>query len=125
MKTLIITSFLLFNSALAFDCKRGEGITKVAGGFLYSEECHIKVGQVVESEALAKQEIVALREAITLKDLAFNQQTDRVNMWKSAALDLEKTILVRQKFNKYENWLFMGLGILVSGVAVYGASALK
>lgn len=126
MKFLILFSFLLTQiEASEFPCKRDSGITKVEGGYLYTEACHVAVGNLVETNKNKEQQITHLKKALELKDLALTKSEERAELWKSAALDLESKYAWNTRLDKYENWLFFGLGIAVTAIAVKGAGELQ
>jgi len=126
MRKLLIIALMIPNLALAnFTCKRGSGIIKTSKGFLYSSKCHIEVGKLVQTNTLREEEIKELRNTIKLKDLAITKQESRVDIWQTATFKLEDRYNKEAKFDKYENWLFFTLGIIVTGAAVYGAGQLQ
>ena len=92
-------------------------VQKTAGGYLYSTECHVAVGELRETNRLLVAEVAELRTGAEKLQLAYNYlNTDR-DQWRDSAL------LVGEKFDKYQglsstqNSIFLGLGV-AGGIAL-------
>ena len=116
MKYLMIVVILMNNLAYA-ECDFATGIVKKEDGYLYTKDCHIRVGQLVkENENLTK--------AIELKDLAISKNQERVNLWMDTTYKLEDRVNKMEEIKSQSQFLYFGLGI-VSAVAVgYGVARL-
>jgi hypothetical protein len=122
-KIAIIISFLfIFNSWAECNPRT---IKQVDGKFLYPVECHIEFGKLRQTESDRKQQIYHLEKTIKLKDLAINLAEEKAENWKSTSYKLEEKILKYEKNSERTKWIYFGLGILVMGGAVYGASQIK
>jgi hypothetical protein len=111
---LILVLSLLSNVAHA-DCDftLGKGVTKLAdGNFEYSKDCHIKVGELVQSSGVQDQQISDLNKALTLKDLTITQADQRAQNWMDTSLKLEKNINAIDEMKSTNNWIYFGLGVL-------------
>ena len=124
MRSLILVLCFLLPQVGIADCDFKTGITKVESGYLYTKDCHIKVGVIVEENKLKTQKITELQKTIELKDLQVRLTEERVDLWRRTSLDLEKEYNKRLKLNQFQNWVNFTLGVAVTGVAVWGASKL-
>lgn len=120
---LMITCMLPLQ-ALA-DCDFSTGITKVEQGYLYTKECHIKVGEMKRDLGIAQEQNKKLTQAITLKDLAITKADERAQLWQDTSFKLEARIETMDSIYKRNKWLYFGLGILATSAAVYAAGQLN
>lgn len=121
---LVLLSFIS-NVALA-DCDWSTGVTKLPdGSFKYSAECHIKVGETVRDLDIAKNQIVDYKKAIELKDLALQKSDERVNLWMDTSYKLQDRMAAIDSIQSKNNWLHFGLGVVFTGLAVWGAGQLR
>lgn len=112
MKKKIVSSllvFLLSSSAFA-DCK-WSSIKEVEDGFLYSEECHFKVGTLVANEKDYKIQIEEQKKAISLKDLTIKDLTTSSNMWEKEAKFQFQTLENYKEAEDKRKWLWIGTGV--------------
>lgn len=108
---LLLTCFLS-NTALA-ECDFSKGITPGPNKtFIYTEECHLKVGTMVQDIQTKDQQIDDLNKAITLKDLAITKSDERVNLWMDTSLKLEDRVNKIDSLQSQNQWLMFGLGAL-------------
>lgn len=124
----LITAILLFctlsNVALA-DCDFSKGITPGPNDtFIYSGECHRKVGTLVQDNASKDKAIADLNQVITLKDLALTKADARTQLWMDTSFKMEDRLNEVDSIYKKNEWLYFALGIVVTGAAVYGAGQL-
>jgi len=115
MKKLI--SYLLmfcFVSNVAFaDCDFKTGITPGPNKtFIYTEECHLKVGQLVQDNATKDRQIADLNGAIALKDLAIKDSDARVQLWSSTTANLEDRLQKVDNLQSKNEFLYFALGAL-------------
>lgn len=73
--------------------------------FIYSEECHQRVGQLVQAN-------LDLSKAIDLKNLALTTADARTTLWQKSADDELDRLNKLQADQKHSDWLFFGLGAL-------------
>jgi hypothetical protein len=120
MKKLIVSillAIMTINSAFA-DCDFSSGITPGPNKtFIYTEECHLKVGHLVQDNAIMTKQLTDLNQAISLKDLALTKSDARAQLWMSTSENLEGRLQKVDSLEKSSQWLMFGLGALT----VFGA----
>lgn len=126
---LIIAMILVFaltcRIALA-ECDYSTGITVLSdGGYRYTKECHIAVGTMKRDLEAANKQVDSYKEAFTLKDLALGDANQRAIMWKDTSLQLQDRMSKIDELESKNKFLYIGLGILITGAAVYGAGQLR
>lgn len=94
------------------------------GTYTYSEQLHLCVGQLVQDNKAKDQQIQDLNKAITLKDLAIKEADARADNWMLTSKNLEDRLQKVDSIEKKNEWVYFGLGILVTGAAVWGANKL-
>lgn len=127
MKKLISTVLLFcFMSNVSFaDCDFSKGITPGPNDtFIYSGECHRKVGSLLQDNAAKDKTIGELNQVITLKDLAIQKADQRTQLWMDTSFKMEDRLNEVDSIYKKNEWLYFALGIVVTGAAVYGAGQL-
>lgn len=122
--SLVLVLSLLSSPAYA-ECVFSRDIKEVNGKYVYTKECHIKVGELVQNDKVQKERIAELGTAFELKDLALEKSTQRLEMWRDTAFKLEDRVNTIDKVRATNNWLYFGLGIVFTGFAVWGAGQLK
>lgn len=83
-------------------------------GYLYSKECHIEVGKIVEEVELRKKQVEELNKTITFKDLAMTKADERIVLWRDTSFELEERIVKQRKWSAYNDYLWFGGGIAVT-----------
>lgn len=128
----LIASALIFLSVAGYplqslaDCDFSTGIEKLADGrYAYSVECHKKVGKMVQDLKDRQDEVGKLNDSIKLKDLALTTQEQRANMWMDTSMKLEDRVNTIDKYNTTNHWLYFGLGVVFTGLSVWGAGQLR
>jgi hypothetical protein len=117
--SLIVGICLLSQAAFA-DCDFSKGITPGPNKtFVYSEECHLKVGQLIQDNATKDAQIADLGKAIELKDLALTKSDARATLWMDRSQKLEDRVLKIDELQSKNNLLYYGLGILTVFAAGY------
>lgn len=121
---LLLIFAVSINSAFA-TCDYAKDISENANGsFTYTRECHIEVGKKVRGFSLMETEIKELRKTIELKDLAIEKLEERSKLWMDTSVQMADKVRSYESARSFDNWLHFGLGVLVTGAAVYGASKL-
>lgn len=108
------------------DCDFSTGIEKLPDGrFAYSSECHKKVGKMVADEK-DRQEQLAQKE-IQLKDLGvqLDAQVKSRQLWMDTSMKLEDRVNQMETMKSTNQWLYFGIGVLTTGLAVWGAGQLR
>jgi hypothetical protein len=120
-----ITIMVCYNSASG-SCNWSTGIKLLPdGNYEYNKECHLEVGSLVQLTTIQKQQIADYTKAISMKDLAIQQSDSRATLWSNTSASLEGRLQKVDQLEKDSSWLYFGLGILVMGVAVFGAAKLS
>jgi hypothetical protein len=123
--SLFVVISFFSNVALA-DCDFSTGITKQEdGSFRYTKECHLKVGEMKRDLEIANTQIVEYKKAIELKDLALAKADERADKWMNAAYKLEDRMTTIDNLRSANQWLYFGIGVAVTGLAVWGAGQLR
>lgn len=130
MLCIMLTVSLVGQSALA-NCDFST-IKKVDSGYLYSSECHGEVGKIKKAkEALEKaseerkKQVDKLTESIKLKDLALDTADERIMNWRMESYEQHERLLKQRKYEKYNDWMYFGGGILVTVLSVWAAGQIK
>lgn len=119
---LMIVLALPLQAMADCDFTEGAGVKKVDGGYLYSKECHIAVGQMKYDLGVAQNQITLLNKSLELKDLAITKADQRVDLWQTSTFKLEDRINTIDQMRSTNNWMYFGLGVLTVFVAGYAAS---
>lgn len=127
----LLTSILTFTMIVGYparvfaDCDFSTGITKTDAGYLYTPECHKKVGKLVADLKDRETEVGKLNDSIKLKDLAIDTHERRAQLWMDTSMKLEDRVNTIDKYNATSHWLYFGLGVVLTGAAVWGAGYLR
>lgn len=122
---LLIVSHLFTVTAYA-ECDFATGIEKLPDGrFVYSKECHQKVGKMQADLKDREEQVAALTKTIDLKNLQIQTQEQRAQLWMDTSIKLEDRINTIDRMRSTNQFLYFGLGLVTAGLAVYGASKLK
>lgn len=125
-----IISFLMLltfvsNVALA-DCDFSTGITPGPNKtFVYSEECHLKVGQLVQQNTTLLAQVGDLTKAIDLKDLALTKADQRTQLWMDTNDKLQDRLSKIDEVYRHNELLYYGLGVLTVFVAAYAVHQIR
>lgn len=123
-KLLIFSILLGYSNTGMAECDFSVGIKKQEDGYLYSNECNRRVGKLVLDAKDREEQVGKLNETIRLKDLAVGEQEKRANLWMETSLKLEDRVNTIDSMESTNKWLYFGLGIIVFGASVWGASQL-
>lgn len=115
----ILLVFAIISNTVFADCDFATGITPGANGtYVYSKECHVKVGQLVKENEAQASAIQDYKSAITMKDLALQSSDKRATLWYDTSEKLEGRLQKVVELERGNNLLYFGLGaltILASG----------
>jgi hypothetical protein len=116
----------MLGSQLAFaDCDFSLGITQSGTGFLYTPECHRKVGGLVQELDLRKQQVDLLNKSIDFKDLAIAKSDERNEKLRDSLYKVQDRVDTMEKLQESNKVLYFIGGVLFTGLAVWGAGQLK
>ena len=124
ISSLLVGSMLFSNIAFA-DCKWATDVKKVSDGYLYTEECHGRVGVVVKDLEDREKEVTSLRKTIEFKDLALVKADERVMLWRDESYEQFDRLQKQTALSRKNDMLWFVLGIVFTGAAVYGAGQLR
>lgn len=125
VSSLTILAMVASVSAKA-DCDFSKGIEKLPDGrYAYTADCNRKVGKLQMDADDRKEQIDA--KDVQLKDLGVQldaQQKSR-QIWMDTSTKLEDRVSQMEEMKSHNQWLFFGLGVVVTGAAVWGAGQLR
>jgi hypothetical protein len=119
MRYLLI--FLLFSNSVMAECDWST-IKRVGNEFIYSAECHDKVGKTLIIVDKQTEEINLLRKGIELKDLALQDADRRVILWKDEAYKQYEFVKEVDRKNQWYNagWFALGMSSILLGAIAIG-----
>lgn len=125
LSSLLILAMFASASAQAADCDFSKIEKLPDGRYAYSPECNRKVGKMVADEQDRQDQIAA--KDVQIKDLGIQAdvQQKRATVWMDTSLKLENQVNEMEALKARNQWLFFGLGIVVTGAAVWGAGQLR
>lgn len=124
MSILISLTFLFTNTALA-DCEWASGVKKQDIGYLYSSDCHGRVGVLIKDLEDRERETISLRKALDLKDQALQKADERIMLWRDESYEQFDRLQKQSELSKRNETLYFILGIVVTSAAVWGAGQLR
>ncbi len=122
--SLVLALSMLSSTAFA-ECKWATGVTKIEGGYFYSNECHGRVGMLVKDLEDRETEVAALRKTIELKDLVITKADERTILWRNESYEQFDRLQKQASLSRKNETLWFILGIVVTSAAVYGAGQLR
>ncbi len=131
MKLINFIVVVLFSfNVLATDCKESvtllqEGQKAECTGFLFSPEAEKKATQAYEDAKYYKElsDLLHNRNKLTNEEISILDQRLKLYQEQSHLLAQEAQRKDREDF--WQKTLYFGLGIVATGIAVYGAGQLK
>jgi len=122
----LLSIIIAFQPILAFaECDFTTDIQKNERGYLYTTDCHKRVGKTVKDLKDAEVEVKALRKNIDLKDLAIVKYDQQLMLWRDETYNQHERLLKIKSSSDREKWIWFALGIVVMGAAVHGAGQLR
>lgn len=112
-KMLLIMCMIVSINLSYADCN-WSSIEEVEGGYLYSTDCHIKVGKLVKESKLREEQVKELNKTIELKDLSLSKANERIDNWRNTTYELEDRIMKQRKWSIYNDYLYFGGGIALT-----------
>ena len=120
----LLISLILVSSILSATTCDWKTIQKQDGKFTYTLECHLEVGRLVEVEPLYKSQIDVLRKINESNKDLLKIHTDRIDLWRDYSVKLEKEYHKVRRWEKYNFWIGLGMGIAMTSLSVYLAGQL-
>lgn len=124
MKKLICLVLLsaLFSNLAFGDCDWSKIKKLPNGDYAYNPLLNICVGKLVQDSQVKEQQVQDLNKAITLKDLAIKDSDARTVLWQKSSNDELDRVQKMESDQKIDSWLYFGLGILTTSLAIWGAT---
>lgn len=120
--SLLLLICVSVNSAWA-ECDFSLGVKSLPNGnYEYSKDCHVRVGQLVQSNDTKDRQIVDLNQAIQLKDLAIKRADERTALWMDTSFKLEERLNKVHDLQSRNQWLFFSLGVVTTALSVFVAT---
>lgn len=118
MKKLPFLLLMVLSVNAFADCDFSTGITAGPNKtYIYTEECHLKVGQLVQTNKTQTQQLSDLTTALDLKNAALTAADSRTQLWTKTADDELDRLNSIESSRSTSQWLYFGLG----AVTVLGA----
>lgn len=126
MKLTIATilALVLTCQAAMADCDYSKIVDNGNGTYTYSKELHVCVGNMKKDLDAANTQVASYQKAIEFKDLALVKANDRITLWQDTTFKLQDRMSAIDNLESKNRILYFGLGIIVTGLAVYGAGQL-
>lgn len=113
--SILVIISLLFPTMAFADCDFSTGITKGSNDtYVYTKECHVRVGQMVQDVKDKDTKVNDLLQAITLKDLAITAADKRAQLWNDTSIKLEERIQKVDSLTSSNGVLYFSLGVLTT-----------
>jgi hypothetical protein len=125
--TLLLTSYLIFSTTVsnAYDTRPVKsGDIVPFDGVLFSREDAQKLSTELKLADINKALVKKQEEIITLQDLQINMQRDQISLLRVDTDRLAERLQKTTSVSSWEKAAWFGAGIIVTGLAVKGASEL-
>lgn len=121
--SLIFITMLFSNFAFA-ECDYSK-IQKTDGGYLYTKEIHLCVGEMKQDLEVSDAQNKKYVKALYFKDIALDKADERAELWRNTSYKLEDRMQTMDSLRKTNQWIYFGLGVLTMSAAVYAAGQLR
>jgi hypothetical protein len=121
---ILILSALLFSSPVVA-CDFSTGIEKSGSGYLYSVDCHKHVGKIVLDLEDRESQVQSLNKALELKTQALTIADERNLKLRESLYKVEDRVDSMERLKRTNEVLYFVGGVLLTGLAVWGAGHLK
>ena len=130
MKQFILAFILTFNSVAWAKCPDDIQVIEKdqvanCSGLLFSPEASENVDQTQKDLEIEQKLNGLLTRKNVLLELHSETVEKRLHLYMDRSSILAKQLYEREKDSKWEKTLYFGLGVLATGIAVYGASRLN
>lgn len=128
--TNLLVIILFSCNVMATDCKEAvsllnEGEKASCTGFLFSPDAEKKASQAYEDSKYYKE----LSDLLNKRNQATNDEIkildERLKLYQDQSFLLAQEVQKKEKEDFWQKTLYFGLGILATGIAVYGAGQLN
>lgn len=104
----------MFSNLAMADCDWTQIKKLPDGGYEYTPELHLCVGNLVQTNKVQLAQIADLNSAIQLKDLALVQSDQRIALWSKTVNDEQDRLTKISDDQKHNDFIYFGLGILAT-----------
>lgn len=123
-KAALLVMFTLPQLGFA-ECDFRTGIVQQGSGYLYSVDCHKQVGKMDADLSDRAKQVDALSQSLKLKDDAIVIQDERAQRLRESLYKVEDKVDSMERLKENNKWLYFGLGIAFTSLAVWGAGNLR
>lgn len=116
---------LCLSSQAAAECDFATVEKLQDGRYSYSLECHRKVGKLVADVKDREEQVV--QKDVQIRNLGVQIETHekRAALWMDTSFKMEERVNQIERIKSTNQWLYFCLGVLTTGIAVWGAGHLK
>ena len=118
IRLIILYAMIVSQTAFA-DCDFSKDVQNQDESYIYSKECHIQVGKLVQNEEKRKKQVEELEKVVEIKDLVIIKSHERAEMWRATTFKLEDRVNTIDRMKDTNKWLYFGLGVVTTGFAIY------
>lgn len=90
--------------------------------YIYSEELHLCVGNLIQENKTKDAQVADLLKAISMKDLALTASDQRAQLWNDTSIKLEDRIQKVDTLTSKNDVLYFGLGVLTTIAVAWATS---
>lgn len=130
LSIFLVLLLLAPQSALALECKHEvslleEGQKAPCTGFLFSPDAEKKASQAVDDVKYYKDLSEMYQKRTDLANKELQVMDERLKLYMNTTTELAQEVNRKERQDFWQRTLYFGLGILVTSIAVYGASQLN
>lgn len=131
LKTILLVYFLGFNqTVLATECKESvtllnEGQKAECTGFLFSPDAEKKASQSYDDAKYYKELSDLLHKRNVLTNEEIKILDERLKLYQDQSFLLAQEVQKKENEDFWQKTIYFGLGVLATGIAIYGAGQLK
>lgn len=130
IKILLVSLLIIPNYSFANSCPEPvqiiqAGQTANCDGFLFSDDAEKKASQAIDDATYYKDlsELLHKRSELSNKQIGILDQ--RLNLYMTSSNELAKEVVRKRDQDFWQKTIYFSLGVIVTGIAFYGASKLK
>lgn len=100
-------------------------ILKQKDKFVYSRDCHLKVGEIKLRLDNKEKETFNLRKIIDFKNLIIKDYKERSELWRRESEKLDEKLLVIKKEKERNKWYYFLMGSILTTINIYVSTKLR
>lgn len=93
--------------------------------FIYTAGCHVEFGEFRLKNRYQQKQIQELKQAITLKDLAYSKANTRADMWRDVSYQLKDNIVSLEKSREKTKYTYFVIGFASAIGVAWGLNQIK